>query len=167
MIKNVFIALGSNIGDRQANLEKARSSFDPEIEILQCSSVYKTPPWGYFDQPVFLNQVCECGTRLEPLDLLNYLKGIEKEMGRELSFLYGPRLIDLDILFYDQLVVDYPNLSIPHPHIEKRAFVLVPLMDIAPEFCHPATGVTVQDMYHKVDTQGIKKISVCRNFMGE
>ena len=160
MVEKIFIALGSNIGDRLENLNKAISSMYPDITIHKCSSVYETPPWGYRDQREFYNQVCECGTRLEPLDLLSFLKEIEKKMGREFTFIYGPRLIDLDILFYDQQVFNSSNLIIPHPHIEKRAFVLVPLMEIAPDFCHPVTGKTVREMYHEVDREGIKNVSV-------
>lgn len=157
MVDNVFIALGSNIGNRLANLEKALSLMEPVIKTHNCSSIYVTPPWGYLEQPEFFNQVCKCTTGFAPLELLSFLKEIEKEMGRKSSFLYGPRLIDLDILFYDKRVIEYPNLSIPHPHIEKRAFVLVPLMEIAPDFCHPVTGKTIREMYQAVDRQGIKK----------
>ncbi|MFN2176064.1 MAG: 2-amino-4-hydroxy-6-hydroxymethyldihydropteridine diphosphokinase [Anaerolineales bacterium] len=167
MIRNVFLGLGSNLGDRLENLRKASLSIEAEMVVQQYSSIYETAPWGYHDQPEFLNQVLKCATKLKPLELLSFLKRIEQEMGRETSFLYGPRLIDIDILFYNQLVINYPRLSIPHPQIEKRAFVLVPLMEIAPDFCHPATGRTVQEMYQEVDKQGIKKVKVNNSLLEE
>lgn len=151
----VFIALGSNLGDRQENLRTAIDSMLPEIVPLKCSPIYETPPWGYTDQPKFLNQVVKAETNLSPDSLLIYLKGIESTIGRQETFRYGPRLIDLDLLFYNGEVIESPPLTVPHPQIAKRAFVLIPLADLAPEFVHPTLRLTVADLLTKVDLHGI------------
>jgi 2-amino-4-hydroxy-6-hydroxymethyldihydropteridine diphosphokinase len=156
--ERVFIALGTNLGDRQANLQTARESLVPEIMIQNCSSVYETPPWGYEHQPSFLNQVLEVQTALEPLPLLAALKAIEAQMGRLKTFRFGPRLIDLDILFYGQRVLDSEHLTIPHPRLGERAFVLVPLNEIAPDFVHPTFNQTITALLQKVDTEGVERL---------
>jgi 2-amino-4-hydroxy-6-hydroxymethyldihydropteridine diphosphokinase len=120
------------------------------------SPIYVTPPWGYTDQPDFLNQVIEVDTLLHPIPLLHKLKKIETEMGRETTFRNGPRIIDLDILFYGQEVYEGENLQIPHPRLQDRAFVLVPLNDIAPDFVHPVLNQSVHEMLAKVDSSGVK-----------
>jgi 2-amino-4-hydroxy-6-hydroxymethyldihydropteridine diphosphokinase len=122
------------------------------------SPIYVTPPWGYEDQPDFLNQVIQVTTRLEPTQLLDYLKGIEDDMGRKATFRYGPRLIDLDILFYGQRVIREESLQIPHPRLHERAFVLVPLHDIAPDFVHPVLRETIRDLLSKVDVEGVRRL---------
>jgi 2-amino-4-hydroxy-6-hydroxymethyldihydropteridine diphosphokinase len=129
----------------------------PEIYVLAESHIYETPPWGYEDQPAFLNMVLKTETDLEPEALLKYLKQLEVELGRKQNFRWGPRLIDLDILFYDDLVLDSPPLVIPHMRLHERAFVLVPLMDIAPELIHPVFKRNVRELLAKVDTQGIAR----------
>ena len=151
----VYIALGSNLGDRLANLQAAQVALLPDVRPLAASPVYETPPWGYLDQPAFLNQVLEADTNLEPEDLLNFLKRLEVELGRQPGARYGPRLIDLDILFYDDLVLQSPRLTIPHPTLHKRAFVLVPLADLAPSLKHPILGQTIADLLEQVDRTGI------------
>jgi 2-amino-4-hydroxy-6-hydroxymethyldihydropteridine diphosphokinase len=155
MRHTVYIALGTNLGNRLDNLQAAIQSMPPEVIVLAKSHVYETPPWGYEDQPSFLNMVIKAETELEPEQLLQYLKGLETELGREQSFHWGPRLIDLDILFYDDLVLDSPPLIIPHPRLHERAFVLVPLMDLAPELIHPVFKKSVRELIAEVDTQGI------------
>jgi len=154
----IFLALGTNLGDREANLSNARESLPPEVVVVQASSIYVTPPWGYEDQPDFLNQVLETRSTLEPLPLLAYLKCIEEQMGRLKTFRNGPRLIDLDILFYGQRVVDETGLQIPHPRLQERAFVLVPLSEIAPDFVHPVLDVKVKTLLSLVDTQGVRRL---------
>jgi 2-amino-4-hydroxy-6-hydroxymethyldihydropteridine diphosphokinase len=155
MRHTVYIALGTNLGKRLANLQTAIQTLPPEVIVLAESHIYETPPWGFEDQPAFLNMVVKAETELEPEELLQYLKGLEAELGREQNFRWGPRLIDLDILFYDDLVLDTPLLVIPHPRLQERAFVLVPLMDVAPELIHPVIMKSVRELIAKVDTQGI------------
>ena len=156
--ERVFIALGTNLGNRQANLQAARAAIEPQAAIHRCSAVYETPPWGYADQPEFLNQVLEVRTDLAPLPLLDALKTIEKHMGRLETFRFGPRLIDLDILFYGQRVLDTERLALPHPRLAERAFVLVPLCEIAPDFIHPVSGKTVAALLDSIETAGVKRL---------
>ena len=153
----VYIALGTNLGDRLANLRAAIDSMPPEIHVLVESHVYETPPWGYEDQPAFLNMALKAETDLEPELLLNFLKLLEVELGREQSFHWGPRLIDLDILFYDDLVLDSPPLVIPHPRLQERAFVLVPLADVAPDLIHPVLDQSVRELLAQVNTEWIER----------
>jgi len=153
----VYVALGTNLGDRLANLRRAIKSMPPEIIVLAESHVYETPPWGYEDQPAFLNMVIKAETGLEPEPLLKFLKQLEVELGREQNFRWGPRLIDLDILFYDDLVLDSPPLVTPHPRLHERAFVLVPLVDVAPDLVHPVFQKRVSDLLAELDTKGIAR----------
>ena len=160
MKHTVFLALGSNLGDRAANLGEALRRLPPAVNVLAASPVYETPPWGYTDQPAFLNQVAKAETELSPSDLLAHLKQVETLIGRQATFKYGPRIIDLDILFYDQVIVETPTLRVPHPHLAERAFVLLPLVDLEPDLMHPALGKTVRQLLDGVDTSGIKPYSL-------
>ena len=153
----VYLALGSNLGDRLANLKQAIDSLTPQMEVRAKSSVYETPPWGYADQPKFLNQVVKAKTYLEPEPLLKHLKRLEVALGRQASFPNGPRLIDMDILFYDELIVNTPSLVIPHPRLHERGFVLLPLMDISPDLVHPLSRKRVREMAAQTDVREIKK----------
>lgn len=155
----LYLALGSNIGDRAENLKAAITAIKPEVVATKCSPVYETPPWGYDDQPQFLNQVIEAETDLLPKDLLAHLKETEKLLGREKTFKNGPRVIDLDIIFYNDLVVNSPPLVIPHAHMQERAFVLVPLAAIAPDFHHPILMQSVSELLATVDISGITEFS--------
>jgi 2-amino-4-hydroxy-6-hydroxymethyldihydropteridine diphosphokinase len=150
-----FLALGTNLGDRLANLRDALRSLPPDVQPVSVSRVYETPPWGFTDQPAFLNMVIQATTRLDPEALLQKLKGLELELGRQQTFRWGPRLIDLDILFYDDLVIDTPPLVIPHPRLHERGFVLVPLADVAPGLVHPTLGKTIRQLLAAVDTTQI------------
>lgn len=134
----IYIGIGSNIGDRQANCESAMERLKSRgIIIKKASSLYEIEPWGLKEQPKFINMVIEAVAGLSPEDLLIVLKDIEKEMGRQEIIKWGPRIIDLDILFYDDAVIHMEHLQIPHPLLHKRDFVLSPLCEIAPEKMHP------------------------------
>lgn len=159
MPHTVYIALGTNLGDRVQNLQNAVKLLKPDVRLLDCSPIYETPPWGYLDQPAFLNQVVRAETDLDPEELLARIKGVEARMGRQKTMLNGPRIIDLDILFYDDLVFKSGNLSIPHPRMAGRAFVLVPLADLAPDLRHPASGQRIEEMLAGIDTTGIRRWS--------
>ena len=142
----VFLALGTNLGDRLKTLQETIAQLSPKVRPRSASPVYQTAPWGYSDQPDYLNQVIEAETELEPVDLLKYLKNLEKKLGRKPTFRYGPRVIDLDILFYDDLILETTELVIPHPRLHERDFVLIPLADLAPEKTHPLLGKTVEEL---------------------
>jgi 2-amino-4-hydroxy-6-hydroxymethyldihydropteridine diphosphokinase len=155
----IYIALGTNLGDRVANLKQAIAAMPPQITVKAKSSVYETPPWGYEEQPKFLNQVLKAKTYLDPDTLLKHLKRLEVALGRKESFTNGPRLIDMDILFYDDLIVNTPTLTIPHPRLHERAFVLMPLMDISPELVHPVLQKSIHDLEELCNAEGIEKLT--------
>ena len=145
-MSNVYLGLGTNLGDRKQNISKAIEAISLKMSISKQSSLYETTAWGYTDQPNFLNQVIQVDTNLSPLRLLNFLKKTEVELGRVENFRYGPRLIDIDILFYDDLIKTTSRLQIPHPMIPERVFVLVPLNEIAPGFVHPVLKKTIAEL---------------------
>lgn len=151
----VYLALGSNVGNRAANLKAAIAALPPQMEVKAKSRIYETPPWGYLNQEKFLNQVLKVETYLSPEPLMKHLKRLEVALGREPTFQYGPRLIDIDILFFDDLVFESPIVTIPHPHVHERAFVLLPLMDIAPDFVHPVRKQTMRQLLTYCDISGI------------
>ena len=152
----VYLALGSNMGNRLANLKAAISNLTPQMAVKDKSSVYETPPWGFTEQAQFLNQVVMVKTYLKPQALLDHLKRLETALGRVPNFQNGPRLIDIDILFYDDLVLDSPPLVIPHPRLHERAFVLVPLAEIAPDLVHPVLRKPIHELLDGVDRNDIK-----------
>lgn len=142
----VFIALGSNLGDREANLREAQAAIASAVAILARSSVHETRPQYVVDQPPFLNMVLRGTTSLEPEALLSFLQKIEKNLGRKPSRRFGPRLIDLDILYHGDKISNDQYLVLPHPRIAERDFVLLPMAEIAPERRHPVTGKTTAEM---------------------
>lgn len=152
--------MGTNLGDRQANLQRAIVEIEQNIgSILDCSSVYETEPWGVTDQPSFYNQVLKVATSLDPLQLLTATLAIEKEMGRVRTGRYGARIIDIDILFFEDLVIETAQLTIPHPRITERNFVLAPLAEIAPDLVHPMSHQTISAIWDAGNDQlGVKKI---------
>lgn len=150
----VFIALGSNLGDRSANIDAAIDELAARMTVQDRSPVYETDPKYVTDQPRFLNMVLSAETDLEPTALLDFLKEIEVRLGRQAGLRYGPRPIDLDILFYGDECIDRPELKIPHPLLNERAFVLKPLADIAPGLVHPETGRSVAGMLADLPDDG-------------
>ncbi|HRI58906.1 MAG TPA: 2-amino-4-hydroxy-6-hydroxymethyldihydropteridine diphosphokinase [Saprospiraceae bacterium] len=148
---NVFLGLGSNMGDRAAHLRTAADLISKNIgKIAKKSHVYETQPWGKTDQDRFLNQVVMANTTLDPRDLLEKITKLEREMGRERrrdQDKWGPRIIDIDILFYGKRVIRDKGLEIPHPELHKRAFVLVPLLEIAPDLEHPLLKKQIDELY--------------------
>lgn len=144
MKNKVFIALGSNIGNLEENLNTALEKLAKFAEIKKVSSFYTTKPQGFLEQADFLNGVCLINTDLSPQDLLKKLKEIEKEMGRKKTFKDGPRLIDLDIIYYDDIILNTPDLTIPHPLAHTRLFVMQGLLEIAPKYMHPVLKITTE-----------------------
>ncbi len=143
----VHIGIGSNMGDRQANCRNAIERLkDKGIVIKKASSMYETQPWGLEEQPDFINMAVEAETGLSPEELLKTLKEVEKEMGRKETVRWGPRIIDLDILFYDDIVINMEHLHIPHPLLHKRDFVLLPLSEIAPDKIHPVLKKNIRQL---------------------
>ena len=154
----VYLGLGSNMGDRQENLDKALDFLSQRVRMGKISSVYDTEPVGNPEQPRFLNLVCQAYTRLEPAGLLALAKGIESKLGRT-GKSNAPRPIDIDILLYDEQVIETPDLTIPHPKMTERAFVLIPLAEIAPEEVHPSGGKTIKELSEGVrEKQGVLKL---------
>ena len=148
----IHIGIGSNLGDRQENcLEAVRRLEQHDVPVLKRSSMIETEPWGVTDQPHFINLTIEVETDLSPEELLLLLKNMEKAMGREKTAHWGPRVIDLDILFYDDRIIDSADLQIPHPHLHERDFVLLPLMEIAPEKIHPVLKKKISELKTQIE----------------
>ena len=146
-IHTAYVALGSNLGDKEANLRKALELLqERSVEVVKTSSFICTEPYGVTDQPQFLNGVCEVRTSLVPLALLHTLLEIEQEMGRVRLRHWGERNIDLDLLLYEDVVMDTPQLKLPHPDMQNRDFVLLPLAEIAPELVHPTLQKTISEL---------------------
>lgn len=145
---NVYLGLGSNLGDREENLEKAIDALDDfdEINVTNRSRVFETEPYGKTDQPEFMNMCVEIKTRMSPLSLLETVLGIEHSLGRVREEVWGPRIIDIDILLYEDLELELDDLSIPHKEMHKRSFVLEPLAEIAPHMKHPTLDKTVLEL---------------------
>jgi 2-amino-4-hydroxy-6-hydroxymethyldihydropteridine diphosphokinase len=160
-LAEAFIALGGNVGDVRATFDSAIAILcdGPEMRLTARSSDYRTPPWGVTDQPSFINAVIAVSTTLAPHMLLTRAQACERALGRDRAQEqhWGPRTIDLDLLAYDDLALKDPTLTLPHPHLFERAFVLVPLVEIAPD-CVIA-GIRVNDVLKRVDVTGIEKLS--------
>jgi 2-amino-4-hydroxy-6-hydroxymethyldihydropteridine diphosphokinase len=143
----VYLSLGSNIGDRETNLKKAVDKIKQnKIQIIKESRIYETKPYGIKEQRDFLNLALKIETTHTPQKLIKILLDIEKEMGRVRDVKWGPRIIDIDILFYDSLIINDENLIIPHPELHNRLFVLEPLSEIAPDFIHPVIKKSIIDL---------------------
>jgi 2-amino-4-hydroxy-6-hydroxymethyldihydropteridine diphosphokinase len=147
MNNSIFILLGSNLGDRNSHLTYGRQEISRAIgEIITISSIYKTAAWGNQNQPAFYNQVIEIKSVLPPQEMLSELLKIEKNAGRVREERWGPRTLDIDILFYGNVVIESDTLTVPHPRIADRRFTLLPLSEIAPDLIHPVTGQTISEI---------------------
>ena len=155
----IYLGLGSNLGERAANLRAAVKALAPQVRVLAESALYETPPWGVESQPGFLNMAVKGETELTPSALCEHVKNIERDLGRTPTYHWGPRLIDIDILLYEDLIVDTPDLVIPHAQMHKRPFVLVPLESIAAEVMHPALGLSIHQLLSHVDATGITAVA--------
>ena len=154
-----IIALGSNLGDKTSNIDRAIELLtEPgDIRLVRRSRNFATDPWGKLDQDWFVNACVAVRTKLAPRDLLHRCKDIERRMGRVATEKWGPRIIDLDLLIYRDSVLDEPDLVLPHPHIADRAFVLAPLMDIAPDVI--VQGKSVRELFGVVDKEGVRPLA--------
>lgn len=149
MNEGIFLSLGSNMGDRAANLANAVQSLHAIGEIKQQSSIYQTDAWGNTNQPAFFNQVIEIRTSLDPEALLNTLLQIEIQLGRIRDERWGPRIIDIDLLFYGNKSLQQKNLNVPHPGVPLRRFVLAPMAEISPLFIHPLLNKSIAELLNK------------------
>ena len=142
----VFLALGSNVGNKEKNIKQAAAALERHLTKIEFAKIYETQPMYFEDQDIFLNTVIKGQTMLSPQELFAFVKLSEEELGRQKRFPNGPREIDIDILFYDQLIYESVDLTIPHPRISERAFVLQPFADLDPAFVHPVFQKTIQEL---------------------
>jgi 2-amino-4-hydroxy-6-hydroxymethyldihydropteridine diphosphokinase len=146
-MNKVFLLIGGNMGDRLQNLRQAKALLEATCgPIVQASSVYETAAWGKTDQDAFLNQALELHTHLPARDLIITILEVEEKLGRRRMEKFGPRIIDIDILFYNDAVIDEPNLSVPHPQLPYRRFALAPMNEIAPQLVHPVLHITIAQL---------------------
>ena len=159
MSKTVYLSIGSNLGGRERNLRDALGLLaGPSLRILRVSSFYETEPRDVADQPWFLNAVVEAETDLFPKQLLARLQKIERQLGRKRIRPKGPRTIDIDILLYGEAVIATDELTVPHPRMEERRFVLEPLAELGPDLRHPVTRRTVREMLRAVAGQQVRRV---------
>jgi 2-amino-4-hydroxy-6-hydroxymethyldihydropteridine diphosphokinase len=158
--KRIFLSLGTNLGERRQNLEQALQLLkQSEIEIVHQSSIYETEPQDIAAQPWFLNLAVECRAKFFPIQLLNVLLLIERELGRErrgVKSSKGPRLIDIDLILYGRSIINCPALTVPHPRMLQRRFVLAPLVEIDPQLRHPTTGRLLKEHLNEIPGQLVR-----------
>ena len=155
---DVYFSLGSNVGNKQTYLDKAIRMLKERVNNITVSSFYVTEPWGKTNQPEFLNICAKGKTNLSPKELLVFAKNIEASLGRQHIEKWGPREIDIDILFYGTKIVKTKDIEIPHPFIANRTFVLVPLAEIAPDFMHPLLKKSIKELSLALDDSGVRKV---------
>ncbi len=160
MMHQVYLGLGTNLGQRQHNLEQAVASLREVVRVTAVSAMYETTPWGYQHQAAFLNACLSGQTELSPQKLLQFSKNLEITMGRTPTVRWGPRLIDIDLLLYDEVVMQTAALTLPHPHLHERAFVLIPLAEIAADVVHPEVGQTIGALAAAMDSSGMHRLPV-------
>lgn len=162
MQNNVYIALGSNIGDRLGFLGKAilHLSQHPDIEVQALSSIYETEPVGYVDQEAFYNMVIEIATHLSAAEVMELCLEIEQRLGRVRTIVNGPRTVDLDLVYYDDFIIDEESLTLPHPRLQDRSFVLVPLVEIAADFIHPILQAENKELLSRISLEGVRKLDL-------
>jgi 2-amino-4-hydroxy-6-hydroxymethyldihydropteridine diphosphokinase len=157
--KRIYLSLGSNLGDRAANLERATQALGGiGVNVLRRSSIYETEPVDFLAQPWFLNCIVEAETILDPFPLLQALQGIERSMGSQKLVPRGPRIIDLDILFYEDAVFREQGIEIPHPRLSERRFVLVPMAELAPQVLHPVLKLTIRKLLETTQDQSSVRV---------
>ncbi|MCU0416731.1 MAG: 2-amino-4-hydroxy-6-hydroxymethyldihydropteridine diphosphokinase [Cytophagaceae bacterium] len=156
----VFLSLGSNLGDRLSFLEQAIHALQETVTLQKLSSVYETQAWGKTDEPAYYNQIIQISTSLSAKELLVFCQSIETQLGRVRLERWSGRTIDIDIIYYSTDIICTPTLTVPHPSIEKRKFILIPLVELAPAFIHPVWNTTSLQLLEKCsDTLEVKKIS--------
>jgi 2-amino-4-hydroxy-6-hydroxymethyldihydropteridine diphosphokinase len=164
-VRTVWLGLGTNLGDRAANLGAAIGALDRVVTVDALSSVYETAPFGHADQPLFWNMAVHARTAHRPLALLRVLKPLETALGRVPSFHMGPRLIDIDILLCDDVVLDSPELTLPHAGLCERPFVLVPLLELDPSLRDPRTGARLADCAAASDRTGLRRVGTAADVL--
>ena len=153
MLFEVYLGLGSNLGDRAVDIDRGLQLLGQLSKNLASSSVYETSPEGFLSQPPFLNAACRLWTPLDPFELMASVREIEAAVGRRRSFVNGPRALDIDILMHGRAVIDVPGLKVPHPRMAERAFVLVPLAEIAPGLRHPVLKETIDSLLTRLSVR--------------
>jgi 2-amino-4-hydroxy-6-hydroxymethyldihydropteridine diphosphokinase len=158
----VYLLLGANLGERFDQMKSAFQEVEKQVgRILQYSSIYETAAWGMEDEPNYLNQVLLVETTLKPLEVLKQINKIEEQLGRVRNLKWESRIIDIDILFYENLLIDRPELTIPHPYLHLRKFTLIPLHEIAPDFMHPSLKKSTKELLNELqDGLDVRKLDL-------